>query len=324
LATGAESPVTTALQGEGETAVRPVMLAIVGDSAAGKTTFTEGVVGLLGDERVAMLCTDDYHRYDRVQRRELDVTPLDPEGNYMDVMSQHVRLLAAGEPILKPVYDHSNGSFAPPEYVVARQFMVVEGLLGLTAKPMRDCFAVKVFLDPPEDLRRGWKINRDCAKRGYTPEQVLEDLERRESDSAAFIRPQREFADIVVRFEPPNGVVDSSHLSMRMVLRPIISHRDLTELAAKACSDGCESIQLELGRDEGHPVDLLYVSADISPDETAHVESLLWDRMDFDHHLERDDIGTFVEGNRRRHSDCLAIAQLFITYHLLNAAAERH
>lgn len=301
--------------------MRPVMLAIVGDSAAGKTTFTDGVVGLLGDERVATMCTDDYHRYDRAQRRDLDITPLDPDCNYMDVMAQHLRLLAAGEPILKPVYDHSNGSFAPPEYVVARQFMVVEGLLGLSTKPMRDCYAVKVYLDPPEDLRHGWKIQRDCAKRGYTPDQVVADLERREPDSAAFIRPQRGVADIIVRFEPPDGVVDSAHLSMRMVLRPTISHRDLTELAEKASSDGCDSIRLELGRDEGHPVDLLFVAADISPEETAQVESLLWERMDFDHHLEREDIGTFVEGNRRRHSDCLAIAQLFITYHLLNAAA---
>jgi phosphoribulokinase len=297
------------------------MLAIVGDSAAGKTTFTEGVVGLLGEGRVAVMCTDDYHRYDRVQRRELNITPLDPDGNYMDIMAQHLRLLAAGEPILKPVYDHSHGSFAPPEYVVARQFMVVEGLLGLTTKPMRDGYAVRVYLDPPEEMRHRWKIQRDCAKRGYTQKQVLEELERREPDSAAFIRPQRGSADIVVRFEPPDGFVDSARLSMRMVFRPTISHRDLTELAEKAASDGCESIRLELGRDEGHPVDLLYVSADISAEETAHLESLLWERMDFDHHLEREDIGTFVEGNRRRHSDCLAIAQLFITYHLLNAAA---
>jgi len=297
------------------------MLAIVGDSAAGKTTFTEGVVGLLGEGRVAVMCTDDYHRYDRVQRRELNITPLDPDGNFMDIMAQHLRLLAAGEPILKPVYDHSQGSFAPPEYVVARQFMIVEGLLGLTTKTMRDCYAVRVYLDPPEDVRHRWKIQRDCAKRGYTQDQVLEELERREPDSAAFIRPQRGSADIVVRFEPRDSFVDSARLSMRMVLRPTISHRDLTELAEKASSDGCESIRLELGRDEGHPVDLLYVSADISAEETAHLESLLWERMDFDHHLEREDIGTFVEGNRRRHSDCLAIAQLFITYHLLNAAA---
>jgi phosphoribulokinase len=301
--------------------VNPIMLAVAGDSAAGKTTFTDGIVRLLGEERVGVVCADDYHRYDRAQRRELKVTPLQPACNYMDILAQHLRLLAAGEPILKPVYDHSDGTFAPPEYVEPKPFMVVEGLLPLATKPMRDCFAVKVYLDPPEELRRRWKVQRDCAKRGYTPAQVLEELRLREDDSAAFIRPQRATADIVVRFEPPNGVPDSSRLSMPMVLRPTISHRALTELASRAAADGCTSIELRLARDSGQPADLLTVSADITPAHTAHVESLLWRRMDFDHHLERGDLGAFVEGNRLRHSDPLAIGQLFITYHLLSTAA---
>src|SRR6266568_2999198 len=284
--------------------MRPVMLAIVGDSAAGKTTFAEGVVQLVGPDRVATLCTDDYHRYDRAQRRELDITPLDPACNYMDILAQHLRLLATGEPVLKPVYQHGDGTFGAPEYVVARRFMVIEGLLALHTKRLRDAFAVRVYLDPPEDLRRGWKVKRDCSKRGYAPGQVLVELERREPDSAAFIRPQRRGADIVVRFQPPEGEVDSAHLSMRMVLRPTISHQDLVEVAEEAMA-----------------ADLLTVAADISPEETSRVESLLWKRMDFDHHLERDDIGLFVEGNRCRHSDPLAIAQLFIAYHLLNEAA---
>jgi phosphoribulokinase len=300
----------------------PVMLAIVGDSAAGKTTFTQGIVRLLGEDRVAVICTDDYHRYDRKQRAELKITPLDPACNYMDIMEQHLRALAAGEAVLKPVYDHTDGSFTAPTYVAPGQFTVVEGLLAIATKAMRDCFTLKVYLDPDEDLRRNWKVERDCAKRGYTPEQVLKEIDQRQPDVDAFIRPQRTSADHVVRFEPPNGpVVDQAHLSMRMVLRPTISHRDLTELVEKAVADGCHSLRLELGRDAGHPVDFLYVAADISAEETAHVESLLWERMDFEHHLERTDIGTFLEGNRNRHSDSLAIAQLFIAYHLLNAAA---
>jgi phosphoribulokinase len=301
--------------------MRPVMLAIVGDSAAGKTTFAEGVVQLVGPDRVATVCTDDYHRYDRAQRRELDITPLDPACNYMDILAQHLRLLAAGEPVLKPVYQHRDGTFGAPEYVVARRFMVIEGLLALHTRRMRDAFAVRVYLDPAEDLRRGWKVERDCAKRGYAPAQVLAELERREPDSAAFIRPQRRGADIVVRFQPPDGEVDSAHLSMGMVLRPTISHQSLVEVAEEAIAAGCRSIGLTLKRDEGMPVDLLTVAADISPEETSRVESLLWKRMAFDHHLERDDIGLFVEGNRCRHSDPLAIAQLFIAYHLLNEAA---
>jgi phosphoribulokinase len=301
--------------------MRPVMLAIVGDSAAGKTTFSEGLVRLLGEDRVAVVCTDDYHRYDRATRRDLGITPLHPDCNYVDIMAQHLRLLAAGEPVLKPVYDHRDGTFAPPEYVVPRQFTVVEGLLASHTRAMRDCFAVKVYLDPPEELRRKWKVDRDCAKRGYTPREVLEELERREPDSEAFIRPQRRHADIVVRFEPPNGELDRARLSLRMVLRPTIPHDNLTELAERASSDGCRSVTLELGREDRTPVDVLRVSAAITPKETARIESLLWERMDFHHHLGREDLGTFLEGNRVRHSDTLAIAQLFVCYHLLSAAA---
>lgn len=187
---------------------------------------------------------------------------------------------------------------------------------------MRDAFAVRVYLDPPEDLRRAWKVKRDSTKRGYAPEQVLVELTRREADAAAFLRPQRRNVDIVLRFEQPAVEIDSAHLSMRMALRPTISHQDLVEVAQEAVAAGCPSLSLTLERDDGMPVDLLTVAADISPEETAHVEGLLWKRMDFDHHLEREDIGLFVEGNRCRHSDPLAIAQLFIAYHLLVAAAD--
>jgi phosphoribulokinase len=296
------------------------MLAIVGDSAAGKTTLTAGIVRLLGDQRIAVVRTDDYHRFDRAQRSAMDITPLHPDCNHLAVMAQHLRLLAAGEPVIKPVYDHRTGRFAPPEYVESRPFVLVEGLLGLAAKPLRDCFAIKVFLDPPEELRQQWKVERDCTERGYEPAQVLAELRRREPDSAAYIRPQREWASLVVRFEPP-GAGDTG-FSARLVLRPIISHRDLIDVAQKAAADGCASISVELGRDEGHPADLLRIAGGIAPEETEYVESLLWERMSFEHHLRRDDIGMFLQGTRLRHSDSLAITQLFVTYHLLNQAAE--
>ena len=85
---------------------RPVILGVVGDSAAGKTTITRGLVRVLGEEHVAHICTDDYHRYDRRQRAELGITPLHPDCNYLDVMAQDLVHLRRGEAILKPVYRH--------------------------------------------------------------------------------------------------------------------------------------------------------------------------------------------------------------------------
>jgi len=96
---------------------RPVMLAVAGDSAAGKTTLTAGLVRSLGEERVTGICVDDYHRYDREERRSLPFTPLHPDCNYMEIMEQHLQLLSTGQPILKPVYDHATGTFGRPQLV---------------------------------------------------------------------------------------------------------------------------------------------------------------------------------------------------------------
>ena len=113
---------------------------------------------ILGADRVSVLCTDDYHRYNRAQRKELGITPLNPACNYLDIMAQHLQLLRAGEPILKPHYDHKLGDFGPPQYIFPRPFLIVEGLLGMYWQEMRNAYSVRVYLDPPEELRRRWKV----------------------------------------------------------------------------------------------------------------------------------------------------------------------
>lgn len=127
---------------------RPIVLGFVGDSAAGKTTLTKGIAQVLGQDDVTVICTDDYHRYDRHQRAELGISALHPDCNYLDIMEQHFALLRAGQPILKPIYNHHTGEFDPPEYIKPSKFVVLEGLLGYTTREMREHYDVKVYLAP--------------------------------------------------------------------------------------------------------------------------------------------------------------------------------
>src|SRR5258708_16596223 len=161
---------------------RPIILGIVGDSAAGKTTLSQGIARILGPEQASILCTGVYHRYNRQQRKELGIPPLNAGCNYHDIMTQHLRLLRAGEPILKPRYNHSQGDFGAPEYVVPRPFLIIEGLLGFYRKEMRNAYSVRVYLNPPEALRKRWKVWRDSRARGYAEEEVLRELVIREPD----------------------------------------------------------------------------------------------------------------------------------------------
>lgn len=290
---------------------RPIILGVVGDSAAGKTTLTRGLVRVLGEENVTHVCTDDYHRFDRKQRAERNLTPLHPDCNYVDVIAQHLGHLRAGEPILKPTYTHSDGTFGAPVYVQPARFTVVEGLLGYHTEAMRQVYDVRVFLSPPEELRRAWKVQRDCSRRGYTTDQVLAELDRREADSEAFIRPQERYADIVVRYLP-SGDRDQEHLDAELVLRSSLRHPDLSGLV-----DGEAGITLSERSDEV----ILRVSGSVEPETAAEIEEAIWERMHFASHLRSERLGEFTIGTDLHRSESLAVIQVLILYHLITAKA---
>jgi len=303
---------------------RPIIVGIVGDSAAGKTTLTAGIANILGPDKVVTICTDDYHRFNRSERAENGLSALDPDGNYIDILEQHIQLLRDGRPILKPIYNHDGGTLDRPHYVEPREFIILEGLLGYATRAMRDAYDVKVFLEPNEDLRIKWKIQRDCMKRGYTEAGVRASLEKRSTDSADFIQPQRTYADMVVNFYAPESRADETgaHLNVRHTLRPTLPHPDLTSILEVGAKKG---LRLELARDiDGKPVDVLEIAGDVDDDKARDMEDLLWNLIPEAQHL-RDNVGTFIdESNNEMTSHPLALSQLMITFHIVKAALGHH
>lgn len=292
---------------------RPVILGVVGDSASGKTTLSRGLVRVLGEDCVAHICTDDYHRFDRAQRAELGITPLHPDANHLDIIAQDLVHLRAGEPILKPVYRHQDGTFGPATYVRPERFTIIEGLLGYHLPQMREVYDVRVFLAPPEELRRRWKVRRDCSRRGYTTDQVLAELDRREPDSEAFIRPQRRYADMVVSFLAASGDDDQVHLDAELILSGGLPHPDLEPLV----DDRPDGLMLVQRGDER----VLRIPGRIDPDQAAAIEEAIWKRMHFATHLRARRLGEFTVATDLRRSDALALVQLLVLYHLVTARA---
>jgi phosphoribulokinase len=294
---------------------RPIMLAIAGDSASGKTTLARGLVEALGPERITAICVDDYHRYDREERRSLAFTPLHPSCNYVPIMEQHLQLLALGQPVLKPVYDHRTGSLGRPLLVEPAEFVIAEGLLPLHTRLARACFDATVYLDPPEEIRIGWKVSRDVSKRGYAEAQVREELARRDPEAAAFIRPQRAHADIVVAFSPieSRGEALDDPLSATVLLRPTIAHPDLSGVLS---DDTRQALHLKLIRDEdGKPVDALHVHAYAEAALTDRVARAIWGEIGAGEPLP-DTLGRLEAGAR---SSALALVQLILLFHLIQA-----
>lgn len=289
---------------------RPIVVGVVGDSGAGKTTVTRGLVRVLGDDQVSHLSGDDYHRYDRRQRAQLGVTPLHPDSNHLDILSQHLQHLRRGEPVLKPVYDHRTGTLEPPVYLRAERFLIAEGLLNYHTEALRNAHDIRIYLAPPEDLRRAWKVKRDCTRRGYTTDQVLRELDHRQHDAARYIMPQQRHADIVVSFRSDEH---GGHSDAEVVLRDTLPHPDLSPLV----EDGGDGPSLTRREHEL----LLRIPGSIRAAHAAEIEEAVWERMSFASHLRVQRLGEFTVGTDLRRSHSLALVQILVLYHVVCARA---
>lgn len=299
---------------------RPVLLGLAGDSASGKSTLSHGIEYILGFERVGRVCTDDYHRFDRATRAEMGVTPLAPEANDLGLMADHLRILAGGNPVTKPTYDHHTGTFGPQETVSSGEIIIVEGLLPLADRRTRDAIDVAVYLEPEEELRRRWKLERDVFERGYAPKDVVAELHRREDDAARYIRPQRDFADIIVRFQRQAGAEDDANLSARLTVRPTLPYPGLRELVGSLGGRGLEPIRWSSATDRRGPMSVLDIDGNCPSDVGGEIEDVIWGYLHPDGRLQRDRIGKYrhPEAGERR-SEALALAQLLIVSHLVGA-----
>jgi phosphoribulokinase len=266
----------------------------------------------MGEDQVTRISADDYHRYDRQERRQRQITPLHPDANHLDILTQHIVHLRRGEGVLKPVYDHRDGTLRRPVYIRAPRFLVVEGLLNFHTESLRTAHDIRVFLAPAEELRRTWKVKRDCTRRQYTTDEVLHQLDLREHDAAEFIRPQQRHADIVVSFGPRSSQ-DPSRLDAEVVLSDTLPHPDLSPLV-DGTRDGPQVIRSE--RDI-----LLRIPGDMTPEHAWEIEEAMWERISFASHLRARRLGEFTIGTDLHRSDSLALVQLLVLYHLVWARA---
>lgn len=301
---------------------RPIFVGVGGDSGAGKSTLTSAFYDLFGVERITTICLDDYHSLDRRQRGLVGLTALDPRANNFAVMEEQVWCLKRGEAIHKPVYDHSDGTITGPELVEPGEVVIVQGLHPFLIPGVRHAFDFRVWLDPGSELRLQWKLQRDIAKRGYTREQVLAEIEARRPDADAYIAPQRQHADMVVRFyRGPTWSADMGHLSVRITQR----HR-LPRLAFDQDLHAASTVRIALDvvDEDGQRADVVDIDGRITPAEAQLIEDNIWAHVHGHHghihHVPPERLGTYEQAaRRRRHSDPLALTQLILAHRIMSA-----
>merc|ERR1711972_666348 len=203
------NPIVPAAKDIGQT---PVIIGVAADSGCGKSTFLRRILGALGTDVtpghtaigdvMTVICLDDYHTNDRAGRKETGLTALDARENDFALMGTQIEALKEGKAVYKPIYNHDTGNKDPPELIEPNKVMVFEGLHPIYDEKARAQLDLGIYIDIVNDVKFAWKVQRDVAERGWTEEQVKEDIEKRLPDFAQYVDPQKKDADVILRYEP--------------------------------------------------------------------------------------------------------------------------
>lgn len=174
------------------------LIGIAGGTGTGKSTI---VRALLARVDGCVLGVDSYYR-------DLGhLTPAERVGQNYDepaaieftLLVEHLRQLAQGSPVPKPVYSFDTHTRVGVETVAPAPFVVVEGLFALWWSELRALLDHKVYIDAPPDLRLARRIQRDVIERGRTVDAVLgQYLATVRPMHERYVEPTRAYADLVV------------------------------------------------------------------------------------------------------------------------------
>ena len=259
----------------------PFVIGIAGDSGAGKNIYSDVIEGLFGKPSVTTLSGDDYHFWDRQKPMWQVMTHLNPMANDLERFGNDLVALIEGKSIQSHRYDHGSGKKGKPVRVKSNDIILVSGLHALYSSTLRNCYNLTVYLDMDEGLRRHYKMDRDVNKRGHSVEVVLESLEKRERDSALFVRSQCKHADLILSLQPIHPRMlendedkDSLRLKLVVVSRQGLSERSIIRVLVGVCG---LYVAMDVN-DDGSEVTLT-LEGDPSADDIAMAAKILCPRI---------------------------------------------
>ena len=175
---------------------------VAGGTGSGKTTIAKALLAALPKTRTALVQHDSYYRdHPELSYEERVGLNYDhPSSLETELLVQHLDALRAGKSVQIPQYDFathrrkSTTTNLDPSPVI-----LVEGILVLAEKEIRDRLDIKLFVDTAADIRLMRRIRRDLEDRGRTFAQVRKQYkESVRPMHVAFVEPSKAFADLIV------------------------------------------------------------------------------------------------------------------------------
>ncbi len=182
--------------------MQPVIIGVAGGSGSGKTTVVQEIINDLGLDAVAFIQHDSYY-HDRSHvppDERVNINYDHPDALETTLLVEHLRELKSGCSIDVPVYDfNAHARTAATSTVKPRSVVILEGILILADRDLRDLMDIRVFVDTDADLRILRRINRDINERGRSLDSVVKQyLQTVRPMHLEFVEPSKRYAHVII------------------------------------------------------------------------------------------------------------------------------
>jgi uridine kinase len=179
-----------------------LIIGIAGGTGSGKTTVVKKLIGQLPKNKVAVISQDSYYKdnSDLPPEERQKINFDHPNSIEFELLIEHIKTLKSGNPIEEPIYSYLTCTREKETKMVEpHDVIIIEGILILTNKPLRDLMNIKIFVSADDDDRLGRVITRDIVERGRTVQKVLERYnETVKPMHLQFIEPSKKYADLII------------------------------------------------------------------------------------------------------------------------------
>ncbi len=182
--------------------MKPLLFLVSGGSASGKTTVVREILKHTKEDNVIKINHDDYyHNQDHLTMEERKNINYDhPKSLDNDLLFEHLKELLAGNSIQKPIYDFVRNTRSDElETIHPKPIIIVEGILILHDKRIRNLSNMNIFVELDDDTRFIRRLTRDINERGRTMQSVIDQyLSTVKPMFHTYIRPTKRHADVII------------------------------------------------------------------------------------------------------------------------------
>lgn len=178
------------------------IIGIAGGTGSGKTTVVRKIAESLPPHYVAVVPLDSYYN-DTTHMTDEERSAINfdhPDAFDWKLLIEHVKQLKAGNAVEQPTYSYIESNRQKETvHVEPKPVIIIEGIMTLLNKKLRDMMDLKIFVDTDSDERLIRNIQRDVVERGRTVEMVIDRyLKVLKPMHEQFIEPTKKYADLII------------------------------------------------------------------------------------------------------------------------------